>query len=71
MSIYMDTVEKSRTARCDKNTISCPLEFNKAVTGYITTAQVKYYRQTRTLETSVLSMLFLKTFKDVKFTLDV
>jgi len=32
--------------------------------------QVKYYKQTRKLEKSAFSMLFLKTLKDVKFTVD-
>ena len=35
MHIYVNTVEKSRTARSDKNTDSCPSTFNKTVTGYI------------------------------------
>jgi len=29
MRIYINTVEKSRTARSDKNTNSCPKTFNK------------------------------------------
>jgi len=35
MHIYINTVEKSRTARSDKNTNSSPKTFNKTVTGYI------------------------------------
>jgi len=31
--IYIDTVERSRTARSDKNTNSCSKTFNKTVTG--------------------------------------
>ena len=34
MHIYINTVEKSRTARSDRNTNSCPNTCNKAVTGY-------------------------------------
>ena len=35
MHIYINTVERSRTARSDKNTNSCPKTFSKTVTGYI------------------------------------
>ena len=34
MHIYINTVEKSRTASSNKNTMSCPKTFNKTVTGY-------------------------------------
>jgi len=49
-----NAVEKSRTARSDKNTNSCPKTFNKTVTGYIFYHTVKYYKQTRKLEKSIL-----------------
>ena len=61
--------QKSRTARSDKDTNSCPKTCNKTVTGYIFYHTSKIL-QTRKLEKSVFSMLFLKTFKDVKFTVD-
>jgi len=35
MQIYINTIEKSRTARSDKNTNSCPETFNKTVIGCI------------------------------------
>jgi len=35
MHSYINAVEKSRTARSDKNTNSCPKKFNKKVIGYI------------------------------------
>ena len=35
MHIYINTIEKSRTAKSDKNTNSCPNTCNKAVTGVI------------------------------------
>ena len=69
MHICIDTVEKSRTARSDKNTNSCPKTYNKTVTGYIfyhTTNML----QTSKLEESIFSTMFLKTFNDAKFTLD-
>jgi len=59
----------SRTARADKNTNSCPKTCNKAVTGCIFYHTSKIL-QTRKLENSIFSMLFLKTFKDAKFTVD-
>jgi len=53
----------------DKNTNSCPVTFNKQLLSTYSITPVKYYKQTRKLEKkSVFSMLFLKTFKDVKFT---
>ena len=38
--------------------------------GTYSITQVKYYKQTRKLEKSIFLMLFLKTFKNVKFTVD-
>jgi len=35
MHIYINTVEKSRTARSDKNTNCCPKTCDKTVTGHI------------------------------------
>jgi len=43
----------------------------KQLLGTYSTTQVKYYKQTRKLEKSTFSVLFLKTYKDVKFTVDV
>ena len=60
---------KSRTARSDKNTNSCLKTCNKTVTGYIFYHTSKIL-QTRKLQKSIFSMLFLKTFKDAKFTVD-
>ena len=36
MHIYIDTVKKSRTARSDKNTNSCPKTFNETLTQLLT-----------------------------------
>ena len=35
MHIYINTAEKSRTARSDKNTNCCPKRCDKTVTGYM------------------------------------
>jgi len=40
----------------------------KQLLGTYFTTRAKHYKQTRKLEKSIFSMLFLKTFKDVKFT---
>jgi len=53
----------------DKNTNSCPKTCNKTVTGYVFYHTSKIL-QTRKLERSIFSVLFLKTFRDVKFTVD-
>jgi len=47
MHIYISrpTVEKSRTARSDKNTNSCPKTFNKTVTGHV------FYHTSKLLQT--------------------
>jgi len=55
------------TARSDKNTNSCPKTCNKTVTGYIFYHTSKIL-QTRKLEKSIFSMLFLKTFKHEAWT---
>ena len=52
MHIYIDTVEKSRTARSDKNANSCPRTFNITITGYIFYHTSKIL-QTRKLEKSI------------------
>ena len=45
--------------------------FNKTVTGYIGLFyHTSKILQTRKLEKSIFSMLFLKTLKDAKFTVD-
>jgi len=41
----------------------------KQLLGTYSTIQVKYYKQKKTKKL-IFSMLFLKTFKDVKFSLD-
>ena len=69
MHINISTIEKSRTARSDKNTNGCPKTCNKTVTGYIFYHTTKML-QTRKLEKSIFSTLFLKTFNDAKFTVD-
>jgi len=46
---------------------NCPKTFNKTVTWYIFYHTSKIL-QTRKLGKSIFSMLFLKTFKDAKFT---
>jgi len=63
MQIYIDTIEKSRTARSDKNTNSCPETFDKIVTGYIFYHTSKMLEKTGKLEKSTFSMLFLKHLK--------
>jgi len=59
MHICINTMEKGGTARSDKNNNSCPETFNKTVTGYI------FYHtlETRKLEKSIFSKLFLKHLK--------
>ena len=69
MHVYIDTVEKSRTAASDKNTNSCPETFNKTVTGYIFYHTSKIL-QTRKLQKSIFRILFVKTSKGVTFTVD-
>ena len=69
MHIYINTIEKSRTARADKNTNGRPKTCNKTVTGYIFYHTSKIL-QTRKLQKSIFSMLFLKISKGVKFTAD-
>jgi len=69
MHICIDAMLEEQDSRVGKNTNSCPKTCNKTVTGYI------FYRtgkilQTRKLEKSVFSMMFLKTFKDGKFTVN-
>ena len=59
MHIYIETVEKSRTARSDKNTNSGPETFNITITGYIFYHTSKIL-QMRKLEKSIFSVLFLK-----------
>jgi len=46
MHVYINTVEKSRTARSDKNTNSCPETLNKTVTGF------KFYHASEILQTN-------------------
>jgi len=46
MHVYINAVEKSRTARSDKNTNSCPETLNKTVTGY------KFYHASEILQTN-------------------
>jgi len=68
--MYINTIEKRRTASSNKNTNSCPKTFNKTVTGYI------FYHTSKILQTNKKTIkisLFnaiAKTFKDVKFTVD-
>ena len=51
MHFYINTIEKSRTARSDKNTITAALKRSvKQLLGTCSTAQVKHYKQTRRLE---------------------
>jgi len=68
MHININTLEKSRTARSDKNTNSCPKTCNKTVSGYIFYHTSKIL-QTRKLEKSIISVLS-HYFKDAKFTVD-
>jgi len=63
MHIYIDTVEKSRTARSDKNTTAALKRVMKQLLGTYSTTLVKYYKQTRKLKKSIFSMLFLKRLK--------
>ena len=68
MHIYIDTIEKSRTARSDKDTNSCPETFDKIVTGYVfyhTSKMSETNRKTRKIN---LFNAIPKTSKDVKFT---
>jgi len=70
MHIYISIVKKSRTARSDKNTYSCPKMFSKTVTGhtlYHTSKILQTNKKTRKI--SIFSTI-PKTFKDVKFTVD-
>ena len=54
MHFYINTIEKSRTARSDKNTITAALKRSmKQLLGTCSTAQVKHYRQTRKLEKKI------------------
>jgi len=46
MHICINVIKKSRTARSDKNTNSCPKTFNKTVTGYI------FYHTSKILQTN-------------------
>ena len=55
MNININTTEKSRTARSDKNTNSCPKTFSKTATGYIFYHTSKVSRANK---------------KDIKFTVD-
>jgi len=66
MHIYSNTVQKSRTARSDKNTNSCPKTFSKTVTWYI------FYHTSKILQTNENSLFnaIPKPYKDVKFTVD-
>jgi len=63
-------VEKSRSARSDKNTNSCPKTFNKTVNGYI------FYHTSKILQTNKKTRKISifnaipKTFKEVKFAVD-
>jgi len=52
MHFYINTIEKSRTARSDKNTITAAVQAvsMKQLLGTCSTAQVKHYKQTRKLE---------------------
>jgi len=54
----------SRTARSNKITNRCPKTCHKTVTVYIFYHTSKIL-QTRKLEASIFSMLFIKTFKDL------
>jgi len=68
MHIDISKVEKSRTARSDKNTSCCPETFNKIVTGYVfyhTSKMLETNRKTRKIN---LVNAIPKTSKDVKFT---
>jgi len=69
MHVYINAAEKSRTARSDKNTDSCPKTLNKTVTWYIFYHTSKIL-QTRKLEKICLFNAIPKTFKDVKYTVD-
>jgi len=60
---------EEQDSRSDKNTNSCPKRLIQQLLGRPTT-QVKYYKQTRKLEKSIFSVLFLKIFKDVNCTVD-
>jgi len=53
MHINIGIVEKSRTARSDKNTNSCPKRLIKQLLGTYSTTQIKYYKQTRKVEKPV------------------
>ena len=71
MHIYITTIWKSRTARSDKNINSCPKTFVKTVTGYIfyhTSKILQTNKKTRKID---LFSAIPKTYKDVKFTVDV
>jgi len=62
MHVYIDTIEKSRTARSDENTNSCHKTCNKTVAGYIFYHTSKIL-QTGKLEKSIFSVSFLKHLK--------
>jgi len=69
--IYSNTILEEQTARSDENTNSCPKTCNKTVTGYIGLFyHTSKILRTRKLEKSIFSIVFLKTFKDAKFTVD-
>jgi len=71
MHIYIDTVEKSRTERSDKNTNSCCRKaFNKTVARNIFYHKSKILQTNKKTRKKIFSAVFLKTFKDVKFTVD-
>jgi len=66
----INIIEKSRTARSDMNTNSCPKTFNRTVTGYIfyhTSKILQIKKKTKKID---LFSGIPKTFKDVKFTAD-
>ena len=70
MHIFISAVEKSRTARSDKNTNSCPKTFNKTVTGYIFYHTSKILQANKKTKKINIFNAIPKTFKGVKFIID-
>jgi len=70
MHICIDTIEKSRTARSDKNTNSCPKTCNKTVTKYIFYHTNKILQKKKKTRKIKLFNAVPKKFKDAKFIVD-
>ena len=69
MYLAFASIQFENSRRFDKNSNSCPKTCNKTVT-WCRFYHTRKLLQTRKLDKSIFSMLFLKTFKDVKFTVD-